>query len=63
MVRILESTLLAISRRERERSLTLEERLMLVMQHGARGWPSFELLRYQTEDRYREHSKTVNRCV
>jgi hypothetical protein len=35
MAWILESVLSAISAWERERSLTLEERLMLVMQHGA----------------------------
>lgn len=46
---ILESTLSAISRCERERSLTLEARLMLAMQHGAPGRPSIELLRFQTE--------------
>jgi len=59
MAWILESTLVAMSRRERERSLTLEERLMLIMQHGAAGRPSVELLEYQT--RHRQGGNAVNR--
>ena len=35
MAWVLESTLQAISRFQRERSLTLEERMMLLMQHDA----------------------------
>jgi hypothetical protein len=44
-----ERTLSAICRCERERPLTLEERLMLVILHGVASRPSVELLKYQAE--------------
>ena len=61
MAWVLEGALAASSRCERERSLTLEERLMLVIQHGAAGRPSVELLKYQTEQRDREGSNALHR--
>jgi hypothetical protein len=61
MVWTLESTLSAISNRERERSLTLEERLLLLMQHGAPSRPPVELLKYQAEHGHRDGRNTVHR--
>jgi hypothetical protein len=60
MARILESTLSAITRWERERVLTLEERLMLLIQHGTPARPPIELLRHQAEHIHRD-GRTVNR--
>lgn len=58
---IVESTLAATSRCERERSLALEKRLMLVMSDGAPGRSSVELLKYQAEHGHREGSNALNR--
>lgn len=63
MAWVLEGALAASSRYERERSLTLEERLMLVIQRGAPGRPSVELLKYQTKYQQYECSKALNRQV
>ena len=61
MAWVLESTLQAISRFQREWSLTLEERMMLMMQHGALWRPPVDLLRYQDECRQLEDKNVVQR--
>jgi len=61
MARVQESTLAASSSWERERSLTLEDRLLLVMQHGAPARPPIELLRYQAEHGHCEGSNALHR--
>jgi hypothetical protein len=61
MAWILESTLQAISRCESERSLTFEERLMMLMQYGEPWRPPVDLLQYQDEYRQSEDRNAVHR--
>jgi hypothetical protein len=56
---VLGGALAASSRYECERSLTLEERLLLVIQRGTLGGPTVDLLKYQQY----ECSKALNRQV